>query len=342
MSKSWTTTLPGTDAASGELVVTLNAIDFNSTSGVVTLTDSVNNASVVTAISGASLTRTIFGYGFTTSNAAPTVDTGGWTTTVSGTSMGATSAVATFLLPGGAPRLAPVAQAQATARAIVSTGTLSYVGSAQAAAATVNLPSGWQPGDIAVAYAYRNNSTAAPTMPAGWTAINAATGANANSRAIGWRALQTGDTSTGTWTNATAIAVTVLRSQAAAPIGASVAGGTNTATLTMPALTLTVTNGSSWLLLFVGSKASNANTVFYAGSYDEGSTVAALNCALQNNATAFAGGNFTATVDTTQNRTDVIEILAGPLAVAPRLLPPLLGHRGPVRAPMAHPSRGQF
>ena len=237
--------------------------------------------------------------------------------------------------------MAPTATCVAKATALVTTGTLAFVGDAQAAAATVNLTSGWQPGDIAVAYAYRNGSNAPPTVPSGWTSITATTGANTNSRAIGWRSLQAGDTSTGTSTNATDIAVTILRRPASVPIGAFTSGGANTTTLTMPALTLTKTDGTSWLLLFAGSKASNANTVTYPNTADEGSTDGSLNCFFDPNATAFAA-HFSAVVDTSGNRTDVIKILAGPPVTTARLPTGLLAHRSPVRIPVPHPSRGQF
>lgn len=343
-SKSWTAACPAADVAAGELVITADGLAMQSISGTLTTTQSMNNGSLTSVPAGGSLSNGRFGYGMTTSNAVPTVETAGWSASVNGNAVGATSVCATFLLPGGPPRLNPAAMAHARAGAIVTTsGTLALVGAAQATAATVNLPSGWQPGDLAVAYAYRNATTVAPTVPAGWNTISASAGANANARAVGWRALQAGDTSTGTWTNATAIAVTILRNQATVPIGASASGGTNNATLTQPALTLQVTNGTSWLLLFAGSKADDANMNTYANTYDMGSTVPALNCALQPNVASFAGANYVPGVDATQNRTDVIEILAGPIAAPPAGLPvPLLGIRTPRRPRVVVPSRGQF
>ena len=306
----WTVTCPGTDATVPALVVTLVSVPCSATGGNGIVSESVNNGvTLTTANINGTLANNFFefGYGTTTSNAVATADTAGFTAGVF-TATGVMSLIVTFKVASGPVAMAPTATCVAKATALVTTGTLAFVGDAQAAAATVNLPSGWQPGDIAVAYAYRNGSNAPPTVPSGWTSITATTGANTNSRAIGWRSLQAGDTSTGTWTNATDIAVTILRGQASVPIGAFASGGANTTTLTMPALTLTKTDGTSWLLLFAGSKASNANTVTYPNTADEGSTDGSLNCSFDPNATAFAGGTFSAVVDTSGNRTDVIEV----------------------------------
>ena len=349
---SWVVTCPSAESTDASLIVTLSVVETNGgVGGPPTLSDSVNNQGTQFSINdnalavGSNNLRYQLTYGPARSRAAATSDAVTYSTNgTNAASSGGITLVVTFKAASGPVALTPTAVATARAATIVTTGgPLAFIADAQAAAATVNLPSGWQPGDLAVAYAYRNGSTAPPTVPAGWTSITATTGANTNSRAIGWRVLQAGDTSTGTWTNATDIAVAIMRGQATVPIGAFASGGTNTTTLTMPALTLTKTDGSSWLLLFAGSKATNANTVTYPNSIDEGSSDSALNCAFQPVATAFAGGSFSTAVDTSANRTDVIEILSGPKVTAPTGLPsPLLAHRFPVRVPVTHSSRGQF
>ena len=189
---------------------------------------------------------------------------------------------------------------------------LAKVGAAFAAASSVALPGGWSVGDLAVVYAYRNNSTTPPSLPSGWTEITGSTGANANSRRVGYRVLQSGDTNTGTWTNATAIEVIVLSGQNSnQPIGSVASGGDNTTTLTSPADSpLQHADGSSWVLVFAGSKATNANGVTITGTTNEGSSVGALNLATARGVTTWAGGTYSAAVNAAGNRTDAVEIFA--------------------------------
>ena len=187
------------------------------------------------------------------------------------------------------------------------------VGDAQAAATSVALPTPFDVGDLAVVFAYRNASTTPPTIPAGWTEVTKTTGADTNSRAIGYRVLEAGDTSTGTWTNATAITVIVLRGQkVSGPIGVKASGGTNTTTLTTPKLEGMAAGGSSWVVAFAGSKATNANARTLAETTDEGSSVTALNLATGRNISSWASRNYSATVGTAGNRTDAVEVLAEP------------------------------
>ncbi len=73
---------------------------------------------------------------------------------------------------------------------------------------TCNLPAGILPGDFAVVFAV--TSTSAITVPAGWTTIHNDTVAGAPT-ALGYRVIQVGDTTTGTWTNAQRLIVNVYR-----------------------------------------------------------------------------------------------------------------------------------
>ena len=85
---------------------------------------------------------------------------------------------------------------------------ISFIGQATGTT-SATLPT-FTAGDLAVVWAYRDGSTTAPTLPAGWTNINSS-GANTNSARIGYRILVGGDTTTGTWTNATEVLVHVYR-----------------------------------------------------------------------------------------------------------------------------------
>src|SRR3989304_2720869 len=80
-----------------------------------------------------------------------------------------------------------------------------YINAATAASGTFNLPSGWSPGDVAIVIAGRLTDTTVPSLPSGWTQV-AFYGA-AHGTIMGWRLLQSGDTTIGTWTNATHVAV---------------------------------------------------------------------------------------------------------------------------------------
>ncbi len=138
---------------------------------------------------------------------------------------------------------------------------VSFIG-ATTGTTSASLPSGWQAGDIAIVFAYRDGSNTAPTLPTGWTNIISG-GANTNSERVGFRILQSGDTGTGTWTNATSVVCHVYRGQlraygASTPAipNAAQAGGNGT-TVTYPALTMRVTNGSSWVAGFAGHRSTN-------------------------------------------------------------------------------------
>jgi hypothetical protein len=186
---------------------------------------------------------------------------------------------------------------------------LSYVGDAEAAAATVNLPA-FTAGDVAVVFAYRNNNATAPSLPAGWTGLQNG-GANTNSFRTGYRILVGGDTTTGTWTNATHIQVIILRgNNPTVPYGALAQANGAGNTLTAPALSLQHTDGTSWVIAFAGSKATDANTKTLAGTTDEASTQGALNLATGRAVSSWAGGNYSATVNASGNEMAVVEILA--------------------------------
>jgi len=87
-------------------------------------------------------------------------------------------------------------------------------GFADAAANTVNLPGtegvDWKPGDLAISCGYNSSGTTAVSTPAGWTAI-VGSGGNTNRIDTFYRVLVTGDTSTGTLTNATHCMVFIVR-----------------------------------------------------------------------------------------------------------------------------------
>lgn len=132
---------------------------------------------------------------------------------------------------------------------------ISRIGSAKAEATSITTPV-HAIGDIIVIAAFRDGSTTAPSLGAGYTNINTG-GDTASSMRVGYKIATATNDASGTWTNATEIIAVVYRGQNATPIGDSDPfGGTGT-TVTYGALTLVATDGSSWALGFGGHQSTN-------------------------------------------------------------------------------------
>lgn len=117
---------------------------------------------------------------------------------------------------------------------------IQFIGSATGTT-SATLPA-HQAGDLILAFAFRNNSNTAPTLPSGWTNIRN-DGANTCSGRLAYRIATASNTVSGTWTNATRTVFLVYRGvNSSNPIGNN---NTNTAvstTVNYPALTLTASN----------------------------------------------------------------------------------------------------
>jgi len=137
--------------------------------------------------------------------------------------------------------------------------TITFVAATSASGVSVTIPT-HNVGDLLVIYAYRDGNNAAPTVPtgSGWTSIATTGGANNNSSALAYKIATGGDVS-GTWTNATQVIVHVYRGVAASPIGANAFQSGNSNTVTYSALTMSVTNSSSWVVGFGGDRGTNTN-----------------------------------------------------------------------------------
>lgn len=134
---------------------------------------------------------------------------------------------------------------------------ISYVGGA-AGTNTATLPS-FQSGDIAIVFAFRDGSATNPAVPAGWTTISNTTDGTSCSMSIGWRRLQEGDTTVGTWTNASRTVVGVYRGcePFITPVGGGANGAGTTNTVAYNTLTFTRANGTSWVVAGVGHRSTN-------------------------------------------------------------------------------------
>lgn len=138
--------------------------------------------------------------------------------------------------------------------------TISYVTGAQVTGADAGNVT-CAVGDLIIVTAYRDGSTTAPSLPAGFTNIGNA-GANTNSERTGYK-WATGTTeATGSWTNATKVTAAVYRtSQYAAGWtlfpGATVAGGGASTTVNYPALTFKNQDGTSWAYGAAGHRSTD-------------------------------------------------------------------------------------
>jgi hypothetical protein len=120
--------------------------------------------------------------------------------------------------------------------------------------ATALLPTNAAPGDLLIGFATRLNSNTAPLQPTGWTNVMVPAGGNTASMRVSQRTMVAGDASV-TFTNASAVAV--LRLAAATGLGDAAQPGGAGNPLTVPALALTDTDGSSMVLIGVAHRDTN-------------------------------------------------------------------------------------
>jgi hypothetical protein len=111
-----------------------------------------------------------------------------------------------------------------------------------------------QAGDLILAFAFRDGSTTIPALPAGYTNIRTNTNVSTAAR-IGYVFATNSSTLSGTWTGATSVLFQVYRGVTSLG-GANSAAGLSTV-LTFPAVTITNTNGFSWVAGFVGHASNN-------------------------------------------------------------------------------------
>lgn len=143
---------------------------------------------------------------------------------------------------------------------------ISLVGSA--AGTTSFTPPAHNPGDLMIAFAFRDGSTTNPTIgtgsPTTWTSITNTTDGTTCSVSAAWKRCATSAETSGTWTNASRIVCVVLRGalDAGTPIGtfAPTSGTTNTLTYTSRTLTNSNVTGSSWFVAFIGHRSVDVTT----------------------------------------------------------------------------------
>lgn len=142
---------------------------------------------------------------------------------------------------------------------------ISYISSASAAANTVSMPS-HTTGDVIIVFAYRDGNATGPTVPAGWYTLNTS-GANTNSAVLAWKYAASGSETTGTWTNATGIAVAVYRGVLG--IHNMAVNGASSNSLSYPALTLAHTDSTSWAVRAGGHRTATNMTTNTPSGYTQ-------------------------------------------------------------------------
>jgi len=117
-------------------------------------------------------------------------------------------------------------------------------------------------GDCALVFAFRDGSTTNPSLPAGWTNLTGVQDGTSCSIRVGWRRLVVGDTTTGTWTNASRTSVVIYRG--CEPfidpfvLKAATTGTTNSA-VTMTTVSMTRSDGTSWVVGSIGHRSTDTD-----------------------------------------------------------------------------------
>ena len=117
---------------------------------------------------------------------------------------------------------------------------------------------GLQPNDVVFVYPFRGGSNSKPTIPAGWTTFTAGVTTNSSGSQAAYQVVSGTSLVTGTFTNATNCVFIALRGvDNTTPIGGSAVSTGASSTVTYPALTMTDTSGSSWVLGLAGHRSTN-------------------------------------------------------------------------------------
>lgn len=130
---------------------------------------------------------------------------------------------------------------------------LSFVGVSTSGDATpAAIPTGTAVGDLMIAKGFDNSATA-PSVPSGWTLITTASRSGA-AQTICFRIFQSGDSGP-VWAGVTSNSIISYTGQDPTDaIGAVNSATGTTTTLTMPSVTLEVTDGTSWVVALYGHR----------------------------------------------------------------------------------------
>jgi surface protein len=134
-------------------------------------------------------------------------------------------------------------------------GNITYIGAAEGTT-SATLPA-HQAGDLILAFAFRSGSTAATTLPAGWTSI-ATVGANTTHGRLAFKIAQSSSETSGTWTDATRVIFQVYRN--AEPANITGVGLRSTDTGSSTTVSYNAVNAwkdLAWTVAFMGHRSTD-------------------------------------------------------------------------------------
>ncbi len=143
---------------------------------------------------------------------------------------------------------------------------ISIIGTTDGNATTLTMPGGQLTGDLLVVFAGRttNGTITLPGAPGDWTLAHTETNSDGGNSIVAWRIASAGGESVGTWTGATYMGIHVIRNATGIGgiAGAYVAGA---GTPSLPALTMTKTDGTSTLFGGIFQRGSQTFTAVPSG-----------------------------------------------------------------------------
>lgn len=140
---------------------------------------------------------------------------------------------------------------------------ITYLGANASTTTTVTVPT-HQAGDLILIFAFNRGSLTIPTLPSGYTnktTITSGSAANAAVR-VGYKIATSSSETSGTWTSADQLVCHVYRgvdqTTPLGTLGSSTYATQLNLTVVYPTITLSVTNGTSWVAAFGGSNATDS------------------------------------------------------------------------------------
>ncbi|HQM70812.1 MAG TPA: hypothetical protein PK521_16020, partial [Bacteroidales bacterium] len=234
---------------------------------------------------------------------------------------------------------------------------ISFVARAAANGTALNFSSipGWQPGDLALVFAFRSRSTTAPSNPTGFSSITTESSSYTSwfwpykaSARLSYRYLQSGDGSYN-FANAAAVEVIVLRGTLAASpiIQNSTNGATSSSNVLRYSALAESTLSSSWIMGFGGHRnANDVNTALASPMTTQSAiTVNTLGMHSLTGVTTFNATNWSQVSSSSNWVTILVEVGALPLSITTGAVAPspfCLDGSTPLNGTVAYTSTGNF
>lgn len=137
---------------------------------------------------------------------------------------------------------------------------ISYIASGTGITSVSTMPS-HAAGDYLIGCAFRDGNNTAPTLPAGWTELPSGSslgaGSNSNGMRLAYKVASSSSETSGTWSSATSLNIDVYRGVGS--IGNVTQNEGNGTSINYPANTFTVTDGTSWAVLYGGHRSANTD-----------------------------------------------------------------------------------